>query len=88
MMESKTKTIFFTIYYPSEQQRQPSSQAALHTVVVRLGGLFVLLLTVGQWADMFHVLICFFGEVACLFPSEDLLKARENVSMAHKNFFL
>lgn len=73
-------TICYTLLVVStqEQQRQPSSQAALHTVVVRLGGLFVLLLTVGQWADMFHVLVCFFGEVACLFPSEDLLKAREN----------
>ena len=46
----------------------------------------VLMLTVGQWADMFHVLVCFLGEAACLIPTGDLLNAKENVSMARELF--
>ncbi|KAG5281938.1 hypothetical protein AALO_G00050450 [Alosa alosa] len=81
-------TICYTLLVVStqEQQRQPTSQTAFHTVVVRLGGLFLLMLTVGQWADMFHVLVCFLGEAACLIPTEDLLNARENgTAKVHSN---
>lgn len=58
-----------------EQHRLPSSQAVLNAVVVRLGGLMVLMLTVGRWADVFHILICFLGEAGCLIPTKDLLDA-------------
>lgn len=56
-----------------EQHRLPSSQAVLNTVVVRLGGLMVLMLTVGRWADVLHILICFLGEASCLIPTMELL---------------
>ncbi|XP_012681552.1 transmembrane protein 82 isoform X2 [Clupea harengus] len=82
-------TICYTllvVYMQEDQQRQPSSQTALQTVVVRLGGLMVLMLTVGQWADMFHVLVCFLGEAACLIPTGDLLNAKENgTPEVHRN---
>uniref|UniRef100_A0A3Q0R1Y1 Transmembrane protein 82 n=1 Tax=Amphilophus citrinellus TaxID=61819 RepID=A0A3Q0R1Y1_AMPCI len=69
-------TICYTllvVYMQEEQHRLPSSQAVLNTVVVRLGGLMVLMLTVGRWADVFHILICFLGEASCLIPAKDLL---------------
>lgn len=56
-----------------EQHSQPSSQVVLNTVVVRLGGLTVLMLTVGHWADVLHILMCFLGEASCLIPNRDLL---------------
>lgn len=64
----------------SEDRRQQPGQQILNTVVVRLGGLFVLLITVGRWSDVVHVLICFIGEAACLLPSQDLLEAIYQVS--------
>ncbi|XP_051947905.1 transmembrane protein 82-like [Xyrauchen texanus] len=63
------------VYMNEDQHRQPSQQVLLNTVVVRLGGLFVLLMTVGSWSDVIHVLICFIGEATCLLPSQDLLEA-------------
>uniref|UniRef100_A0A3B3V396 Transmembrane protein 82 n=1 Tax=Poecilia latipinna TaxID=48699 RepID=A0A3B3V396_9TELE len=69
-------TICYTllvVYMQEEQHRLPSSQAVLNAVVVRLGGLMVLMLTVGRWADVFHILICFLGEASCLIPNMDLL---------------
>lgn len=70
-------TICYTllVVYMNEDQRQPGQQALLNTVVVRLGGLFVLLITVGRWSDVLHVLICFIGEAVCLLLSQDLLEA-------------
>ncbi|KAM9342386.1 transmembrane protein 82 [Pholidichthys leucotaenia] len=71
-------TICYTllvVYMQEEQHRLPSSQAILNAVVVRLGGLTVLMLTVGRWADVIHILICFLGEAGCLIPSMDLLDA-------------
>ncbi|TRZ02471.1 hypothetical protein DNTS_030295 [Danionella cerebrum] len=59
----------------TEDQRQQPGQQILNTVVVRLGGLFVLLLTVGNWSDVLHVMVCFIGEAVCLLPSQDLLEA-------------
>uniref|UniRef100_A0A3B3ZI44 Uncharacterized protein n=1 Tax=Periophthalmus magnuspinnatus TaxID=409849 RepID=A0A3B3ZI44_9GOBI len=54
-------------------------EALIHSVVVRLGALLVLMLTVGDWADVLHVLIAFFGEAVCLLPSQDILQAVLNV---------
>ncbi|XP_060913411.1 transmembrane protein 82 isoform X1 [Labrus mixtus] len=56
-----------------EKNRLPGSQAVLNTVVVRLGGLMVLMLTVGRWADVLQILMCFLGEASCLIPTMDLL---------------
>lgn len=69
------------IFYSEEQHRQPSGQAVINTVVVRLGGLMVLMLTVGRWADVLHILLCFLGEAGCLIPSRDLLDATTQVRM-------
>ncbi|XP_023189537.1 transmembrane protein 82 isoform X3 [Xiphophorus maculatus] len=71
-------TICYTllvVYMQEEQHRLPSSQVVLNAVVVRLGGLMVLMLTVGRWADVFHILMCFLGEASCLIPNMDLLDA-------------
>ncbi|XP_030625286.1 transmembrane protein 82 isoform X2 [Chanos chanos] len=70
-------TICYTllIVYMQEQSRQPDGQAILNAVVVRLGGLLVLMLTVGRWADVIHILVCFLGEAGCLIPAQDLLDA-------------
>ncbi|XP_033483508.1 transmembrane protein 82-like [Epinephelus lanceolatus] len=62
-------------YNQEDQQRQTGTEALLHTVVLRLGALLVLMLTVGDWSDVLHVLITFLGEAVCLLPSQDLLKA-------------
>ncbi|XP_053173435.1 transmembrane protein 82 isoform X2 [Scomber japonicus] len=71
-------TICYTllvVYMQEEQHRLPSSQAVLNTVIVRLGGLMVLMLTVGRWSDVLHILMCFLGEASCLIPTMDLLDA-------------
>ncbi|XP_034732482.1 transmembrane protein 82 [Etheostoma cragini] len=71
-------TICYTllvVYMQEEQHRLPGSQAVLNTVVVRLGGLMILMLTVGRWADVLHILMCFLGEACCLIPTKDLLDA-------------
>ncbi|XP_069550148.1 transmembrane protein 82 [Brachyistius frenatus] len=71
-------TICYTllvVYMQEDQHRMPGSQAVLNTVVVRLGGLMVLMLTVGRWADVLHILMCFLGEASCLIPTMDLLDA-------------
>ncbi|XP_051736791.1 transmembrane protein 82 isoform X2 [Ctenopharyngodon idella] len=70
-------TICYTllVVYMNEDRHQQPGQQILNTVVVRLGGLFVLLITVGRWSDVLHVLICFIGEAASLLPSQDLLEA-------------
>ncbi|KAG7472728.1 hypothetical protein MATL_G00112020 [Megalops atlanticus] len=71
-------TICYTllvVYMQDEQHRRPGGEVVLQTVVVRLGGLLVLMLTVGRWADVLHILVCFLGEAGCLIPSQDLLEA-------------
>uniref|UniRef100_A0A672JDW4 Transmembrane protein 82 n=1 Tax=Salarias fasciatus TaxID=181472 RepID=A0A672JDW4_SALFA len=62
-------------YIQEDQHRQPGAEALLHTVVVRLGGLLVLMLTLGSWSDVLHVLVAFVGEGVCMLPSQDLLQA-------------
>ncbi|XP_036388283.1 transmembrane protein 82-like [Megalops cyprinoides] len=69
-------TICYTllvVYIQEEQHRRPGGEALMHTVVLRLGALLVLMLTVGTWADVAHILLCFLGEAACLIPAQDLL---------------
>ncbi|CAB1315361.1 unnamed protein product [Coregonus sp. 'balchen'] len=58
-------TICYTllvVYVQEEQNRRPGSEALLHTVVLRLGALLVLMLMVGRWTDVLHILITFLGE--------------------------
>nr|XP_061788288.1 transmembrane protein 82-like [Nerophis lumbriciformis] len=62
------------VYNQEDQQRQGGTEALVHTVVLRLGALLVLMLTVGNWSDVLHVLFTFFGEAVCLFFSQDLLQ--------------
>ncbi|XP_019957241.2 transmembrane protein 82-like [Paralichthys olivaceus] len=63
------------VYIQEDQNRQTGAEALWHTAVLRLGALLVLMLTVGDWSDVLHVLISFLGEAACLLPSQDLLQA-------------
>ncbi|XP_070759178.1 transmembrane protein 82-like [Enoplosus armatus] len=63
------------VYVQEDQNRRTGTEALLHTVVLRLGALLVLMLTVGDWSDVLHVLIAFLGEAVCLLPSQDLLQA-------------
>lgn len=65
----------WSVEFAEEHNRLPRGQAVLNTVVVRLGGLTVLMLTVGRWTDVLHILICFLGEASCLLPTMDLLDA-------------
>uniref|UniRef100_UPI0037E8AD55 transmembrane protein 82-like n=1 Tax=Semicossyphus pulcher TaxID=241346 RepID=UPI0037E8AD55 len=62
-------------YIQEDQNRHAGPEALLHSVVLRLGSLLVLMLTVGDWSDVLHVLITFLGEAVCLLPSWDLLQA-------------
>ncbi|CAL9704724.1 unnamed protein product [Knipowitschia caucasica] len=63
------------VYIQDGQKRQSATEALVHSVVVRLGALLVLMLTVGDWTDVIHVLIAFLGEAICLLPSQDILQA-------------
>lgn len=59
---------------PAEEQRQhPGLQGQVQTVLVRMGSLFVLLLTVGRWLDLLGVLISLLGELWCLVGTRTLL---------------
>ncbi|XP_003783933.1 transmembrane protein 82 isoform X2 [Otolemur garnettii] len=72
-------TICYTllvIYMQEEQRQHPGMQGMqgqVQTVLVRMGGLFVLLLTVGRWLDLLGVLISLLGELWCLAGSRTLL---------------
>lgn len=70
----------YTYFISEEQHRQPIGQALLNTVMVRLGGLLLLMLTVGRWEDVLHILLCFIGEAACLLPAQELLNSTSKVN--------
>ncbi|XP_051272410.1 transmembrane protein 82-like [Dicentrarchus labrax] len=63
------------VYIQEDQNRHTGTEALMHTVLLRLGALLVLMLTVGDWSDVLHILITFLGEAVCLLPSQDLLQA-------------
>ncbi|KAM9408201.1 transmembrane protein 82-like [Pholidichthys leucotaenia] len=63
------------VYIQEDLRQQTGTTAVLYSVVLRLGALLVLMLSVGYWSDVFHVLISFLGEAICLLPSADLLQA-------------
>ncbi|XP_069333464.1 transmembrane protein 82 [Eulemur rufifrons] len=69
-------TICYTllvIYMQEEQRQHPGMQGQVQTVLVRMGGLFVLLLTVGRWLDLLGVLVSLLGELWCLVGARALL---------------
>uniref|UniRef100_A0A3Q3R5J7 Uncharacterized protein n=1 Tax=Monopterus albus TaxID=43700 RepID=A0A3Q3R5J7_MONAL len=74
------------VYVQEDEQRRSGTEALLHAAVLRLAALLVLMLTVGEWSDVLHVLIAFLGEAVCLLPSQDLLQAVLKVCM--NNCFL
>nr|XP_056721441.1 transmembrane protein 82 [Euleptes europaea] len=62
-------TICYTllvIYMQEEQRQNPSQQMVYQTVFVRMGGLLILLMTVGRWTDILNVFISLMGEIWCL----------------------
>ncbi|NXX86951.1 TMM82 protein, partial [Urocolius indicus] len=70
-------TICYTllVVYMQEEPRQSAGlRAACQTVLVRMGGLFILLLTVGRWTDVLHVLLSLLGELWCLLCTSVLLE--------------
>ncbi|XP_054857284.1 transmembrane protein 82 isoform X2 [Eublepharis macularius] len=70
-------TICYTllvIYMQEEQRQNPREQMVYQTVFVRMGGLLVLLMTVGRWTDILNVLISLTGEVWCLLRTGALLE--------------
>uniref|UniRef100_A0A3Q1HU64 Uncharacterized protein n=1 Tax=Anabas testudineus TaxID=64144 RepID=A0A3Q1HU64_ANATE len=71
------------VYIPESQHRQTGTDTLLQTAVRRLGALLVLMLTVGDWSDVLHVLITFLGEAVCLLPSQDLVEAVLEVRNCH-----
>uniref|UniRef100_A0A674NHK4 Transmembrane protein 82 n=1 Tax=Takifugu rubripes TaxID=31033 RepID=A0A674NHK4_TAKRU len=74
-------TLCYTVllfYIQEEQNQQTGLEALLHYVALRLGALLVLMLMVGEWTDVLHVLIAFLGEAACVLPSQDLLQSESN----------
>ncbi|KFV63561.1 Transmembrane protein 82, partial [Dryobates pubescens] len=73
-------TICYTllvIHMQGEQEPGPGAGAegasAYQTVLVRMGGLFILLLTVGRWPDVFHVLVSLLAEFWCLLHASVML---------------
>uniref|UniRef100_A0A663NAB7 Transmembrane protein 82 n=1 Tax=Athene cunicularia TaxID=194338 RepID=A0A663NAB7_ATHCN len=70
-------TICYTllvIYMQEESRQSASGQLVYQTVLVRMGGLFILLLTVGRWTDILHVFISLLGELWCLLHAGVMLE--------------
>ncbi|XP_017588187.1 PREDICTED: transmembrane protein 82 [Corvus brachyrhynchos] len=69
----------------TEEPRQSTGRGLVfRTVVVRMGGLFILLLTVGRWTDILHVFVSFLGELWCLLCSGVLLESCWRQDFAHQ----
>ncbi|NWV01716.1 TMM82 protein, partial [Upupa epops] len=64
-------TICYTLLVIYMQEGPP--QSVYQTVLVRMGGLFILLLTVGRWSDILHVLVSLLGELWCLLRAGSML---------------
>ncbi|XP_015152657.1 transmembrane protein 82 isoform X2 [Gallus gallus] len=82
-------TICYTllvIYMQEEQQSGTGRQSAYQTVLVRMGGLFILLLTVGRWTDILHIFLSLLGELWCLLRTGVLLEAcrQQDFSQQHR----
>uniref|UniRef100_A0A8C7ICQ7 Uncharacterized protein n=1 Tax=Oncorhynchus kisutch TaxID=8019 RepID=A0A8C7ICQ7_ONCKI len=57
LLSFSLRKLMIIIFYSEEQHHQ----------------LMVLMLIVGRWADVVHIILCFLGEASCLIPSRDLL---------------
>ncbi|NXD42522.1 TMM82 protein, partial [Copsychus sechellarum] len=71
-------TICYTllVVYMQEESRQSTGRGLVfRTVLVRMGGLFILLLTVGRWTDILHIFVSLLGELWCLLHSGVLLES-------------
>ncbi|NXG62711.1 TMM82 protein, partial [Hemiprocne comata] len=74
-------TICYTllvVYMQGEKQNTQiwgRRQSVYQIVLVRMGGLFILLLTVGRWADVLHVLVSLLGEFWCLLHAGVMLES-------------
>ncbi|NXM34950.1 TMM82 protein, partial [Oxyruncus cristatus] len=71
-------TICYTllVVYMQEEARQSADGGPVfRTVLVRMGGLFILLLAVGRWSDILHVLVSLLGELWCLLRAGVLLES-------------
>ncbi|XP_060058375.1 transmembrane protein 82, partial [Erinaceus europaeus] len=69
-------TICYTllvIYMQEEQRQNPGLQGQIQTVLLRMGGLFILLLTVGSWLDLLGLSFSLLGELWCLVGIRTLL---------------
>uniref|UniRef100_I3MSU1 Transmembrane protein 82 n=1 Tax=Ictidomys tridecemlineatus TaxID=43179 RepID=I3MSU1_ICTTR len=66
-------TICYTLLVIHMQGEGPGLQSQVQTVLVRMGGLFVLLLTVGRWMDLLGILVALLGELWCLVGVRALL---------------
>ncbi|XP_062049085.1 transmembrane protein 82 [Lepus europaeus] len=69
-------TICYTllvIHMQEEQRQNRGMRGQVQTVLVRMGGLFVLLLTVGRWLDLLGLLISLLAELWCLMGVRTLL---------------
>ncbi|XP_025028195.1 transmembrane protein 82 [Python bivittatus] len=70
-------TICYTllvIYMQEEELQNPTKQMAFQRVFVRMGGLLILLMTVGRWMDIANVLISLAGEIWCLARTGTMLE--------------
>ncbi|KFV06118.1 Transmembrane protein 82, partial [Tauraco erythrolophus] len=63
------------VYMQEEPRASAGGRAVYQTALVRLGGLFILLLTVGRWSDVLHVFISLLGEFWCLLHARAMLEA-------------
>ncbi|XP_039553497.1 transmembrane protein 82 isoform X2 [Passer montanus] len=63
------------VYMQEESRHSTGRGPAFRTIVVRMGGLFILLLTVGRWTDILHVFVSLLGELWCLLRSGVLLES-------------
>ncbi|XP_051844449.1 transmembrane protein 82 isoform X1 [Antechinus flavipes] len=73
------------IYMQEEQRHHPNMKIHYQTVFVRMGGLFILLLTVGRWLDLMGVFVSLFGELWCLAGSRVLLDLCQNQDLSNKS---
>ncbi|XP_030733497.2 transmembrane protein 82 isoform X2 [Globicephala melas] len=60
------------IYMQEERQQHPGLQSQVQTVLVRMCGLFLLLLTVGRWLDLVGIFTSLLGEFWCLLDTRTL----------------
>ncbi|KAM9686732.1 transmembrane protein 82 [Trichechus inunguis] len=65
--------MLLVIYMQEEQRQRPGMQSQVQTVLVRMGGLFLLLLTVGRWLDLLGILVSLLAELWCLAGTRTLL---------------